>query len=80
MSGHILIIGGDYVIINMFISNRLFSWAEAQLDCQSHNMTLLQFDQIRDLNINEFHYSMAEDFQEIMFLGLKMNRKVRTNL
>ena len=64
----------------ILFSNRLVSWTEAQRDCQSHNMTLLQFNKIHDFNIRHFHFSMAEDFSEIMFLGLRMSRVVCTNI
>ena len=42
-------------------------------------MTLLQFDQLINLDIRALHYSMAEDFREMMFLGLSKNKKVGVN-
>ena len=59
--------------------NRMVSWSEAQEHCQSFNATLFQFDG-EAISIQRLHYNMAEDFREVMFLGLTRNNKVCLNI
>ena len=39
-------------------------------------MTLLQYDKMPPLLIRDYHFSMAEDFRELMFIGLRENTEV----
>ena len=55
----------------------MLSWEDAQSHCQSLNKTLFQYDKIIDnLIIGDQFYSMAQDFSELMFIGLTRNKEV----
>ena len=65
--------------MTLSLFDRKSSWEEAQAHCESLHKTLLQFTMSMYLDIRAFHYSMGEDFRELMFLGLSKNEKVRVN-
>ena len=57
------------------------SWSEAQRHCQSVNATLSQSDEIdQDFLTQARFYNMAQNFREVMFLGLTRNNKVCLNI
>ena len=56
---------------------RLTSWNEAQMDCASQNMTLLQYThEVRRHGLTLGDFPSGHHFAHIMFLGLKRNSQV----
>ena len=56
--------------------NRNASWLQAQIQCESQNASLMRLDYFRDTWIRDIHFTLAEDFGEIMFLGMQKNEEV----
>ena len=66
----------DFVLTMFSFVIRNVSWLEAQHHCRSRNMSLFQYDKTHDLDIQYLHYSTAQDFGEVTFVGLTRNDKV----
>ena len=56
---------------------RFTSWQDAQTHCETQQMTLRQYDgALSDSDIRRWHYNNAQEFDKILFLGLKRNSEV----
>ena len=76
--GYLIVSSNFKVLLCLF--KRTLSWIEAQFHCQSLNMTLFQYGKVvTDRHIRAQHYLMAQDFREVMFLGLTRNKQVCMN-
>ena len=74
-----LIVSSNFNVL-LCLLNRTLSWIEAEFHCQSHNMTLFQYGKgAFDRHIRAQHHLMAQDFREVMFLGLTRNIQVCMN-
>ena len=61
----------------VFFMLRLTSWNEAQMDCASQNMTLLQYThEFKSYGSTLGDFPAGHDFAQIMFLRLKRNSQV----
>ena len=61
----------------LFLFIRLASWTDAQRQCESENMTLLQYNSEQlPVGLTSAHFNKDFLFGDVMFLGLKKDTKV----